>query len=138
MSSETTDSTRDSDQNQSNETDTAVPEETSSQPLTITLPEGSQSVSDAILAHREMLRTPDEHGLATAQEITHLSEAIEGLSEDVTEVGQEYDGTQAEVAELREVVEQQRQQIEELRSAVTSLAEILGTETEWQAFDDKQ
>ncbi len=138
MSSDAADSTPDAEQNQSSDSDTAVLEDTSSQPLTITLPEGSQSVSDAILAHREMLRTPEEHGLATAQEITHLSEAIEGLSEDVTEVSQEYDGTEAEVAELQDVVKQQQQQIEELRSAVTSLAEILGTETEWQAFDNEQ
>lgn len=136
MSSDAADSAPDAEQTQSSDSDTAVPEETSSQPLTITLPEGSQSVSDAILAHREMLRTPEEHGLATAQEITHLSEAIEGLSEDVTEVSQEYDGTQADVAELQEVVKQQQQQLDELRSAVTSLAEILGTETEWQAFDN--
>lgn len=136
MSSDATGSATDAEQTGSSDSETTVPDDTSSQPLTIALPEGSQSVSDAILAHREMLRTPEGHGLATGQEVTHLSEAIEGLSEDIREVGQEYDGTQAEVAELQDVVERQQQQIEELRSAVASLAEILGTGTEWQAFDD--
>ncbi len=138
MSSETADSNTDAEERGSRDDNAAVPERSSSQPLTIALPEGSQSVSDAILAHREMLRTPEEHGLATDQEITHLSEAIEGLSEDLTEANQQYDGVQSDVAELQDVVEQQQEQIDELRSAVTSLAEILGTGAEWEAFDTDQ
>lgn len=138
MSSDAAESSTDAEQSGSQDSETVVPESASSQPLTIALPEGSQSVSDAILAHREMLRTPEEHGLATDQEITHLSEAIEGLSEDLTEVNQQYDGAQADVAELQEVIRQQQRQIDELRSTVTSLAEILGTGAEWEAFDTDQ
>jgi len=138
MSSDAAESSTDAEQGGSQDSETVVPESASSQPLTIALPEGSQSVSDAILAHREMLRTPEEHGLATDQEITHLSEAIEGLSEDLTEVNQQYAGAQADVAGLQEVIRQQQRQIDELRSTVTSLAEILGTGAEWEAFDTDQ
>ena len=105
-------------------------------PLQITLPDGSASVSDAIVTHREMLREPQEHGLATEQEITHLSEAMESLSADITETSREHDESRSEIEELREVVATQREQIDELQSMVTSLAEILGTDTEWQTFDD--
>jgi len=106
------------------------------QPLTIKLPDGSESVSDAILAHREMLHAPEEHGLATSEDITHLSEGMETLSTELSETGQAHEETQAEVEQLRATVERQREQIDELQSAVTSLAEILGTTTEWETFDD--
>jgi peptidoglycan hydrolase CwlO-like protein len=138
MSSETTEPGTDAEQNQPVDADsnTPVKETSASQPLTITLPDGSESVSDAILSHREMLRAPQEHGLATDQEITHLSEAVEALSADVEETSEQSDESQAELAELRSLVEQQRRQIDELQAAVTSLAGILGTDTEWETFDD--
>ena len=140
MSSETTEATPEVEQEQPVDSDSSTPiEDTSaSQPLTITLPDGSESVSDAILSHREMLRAPEEHGLATDQEITHLSEAFEALSADVEENSQQCDESQAELTELRTLVEQQRRQIDELQAAVTSLAGILGTDTEWETFDGDQ
>ena len=82
-----------------------------------------------------MLREPQDHGLATEQEITHLSEAMESLSADITETSREHDESREEIEELREVVAQQREQIDELQSMVASLAGILGTETEWETFD---
>ena len=46
------------------------PEETVDSPaLTIALPDGCESVSDAIVTNREMLREPQEHGLATDEDI---------------------------------------------------------------------
>lgn len=106
--------------------------------LTIALPEGCTSVSDAIVTNREMLREPQDHGLATEEDITHLSEAIEGLSGDVQAVSGQCEEANSTVADLQTVVEQQRRQIEELQSMVTSLADILGTEAEWQTFDDTE
>jgi peptidoglycan hydrolase CwlO-like protein len=132
MSSEPTESSTETEPEQHTESgaDTASQPQSGSQPLTITLPDGSESVSDAILSHREMLRAPDDHGLATTQEITHLSEAMEALSADV-EAATDEEQHQADVTELQTAIEQQQQQIAELRSAVTSLAEILGAEVEW-------
>lgn len=132
MSSEPTESSTETEPEQHTESgaDTASQPQPGSQPLTITLPDGSESVSDAILSHREMLRAPDDHGLATTQEITHLSEAMEALSADV-EAATDEERHQADVTELQTAIEQQQQQIAELRSAVTSLAEILGAEVEW-------
>lgn len=120
-----------------NEDEPSAEGTTASHALTITLPEGSENVSDAIVTNREMLREPQDHGLATEQDITHLSEAIEGLSGKVEGVSNEYDETQDTVAELQSVVERQQRQIEELQSMVTSLTDILGTEAEWQTFDDE-
>ncbi|PSP52129.1 hypothetical protein BRC60_00910, partial [Halobacteriales archaeon QH_1_68_42] len=76
-----------------------------------------------------------EHGLATGEDITHLSEAMDTLSTEIEETGQESEETREEVAELRETVERQRRQIVELQATVDSLAEILGTSTEWETFD---
>jgi len=118
------------------DSDPATGEATDAPALTIALPDGSESVSDAIVANREMLREPQEHGLATDQDITHLSKAMEGLSSSVEEVTHKHDENESEVAELRETVEQQRRQIDELQSMVTSLADILGTEAEWNTFED--
>jgi len=105
-------------------------------PLTIELPDGSSSVSEAILAHREMLRAPGEHGLATDEDVTHLSEAAETLSTKIQEADRRGEETRSEVETLRETVARQRKQIEELRATVDSLAEILGTATEWEEFGD--
>jgi chromosome segregation ATPase len=109
---------------------------TDASPLTIELPDGSSSVSEAILAHREMLRAPSEHGLATDEDVTHLSEAAETLSTKIQEADRRGEETKSEVETLQETVERQRKQIEELRATVDSLAEILGTATEWQEFGD--
>ena len=106
-------------------------------PLTIELPDGSSSVSEAILAHREMLRAPSEHGLATDEDVTHLSEAAETLSTKIQEADRRGEETQSEVETLRETVTRQHRQIEELRATVDSLAEILGTATEWEEFDEE-
>ncbi|SDY02620.1 hypothetical protein [Halobellus clavatus] len=138
MSEETSDADTGTDQQPSSDSDSAAPDtETSDEsPLTIALPDGSESVSDAIIAHREMLSEPRDHGLATEQDITHLSEAVEGLSTDIEGLSQQYEEDRPAITELQNVVEQQQRQIRELQSMVTSLAEILGTETEWQTFDD--
>jgi chromosome segregation ATPase len=104
--------------------------------LTIALPDGCESVSDAIVTNREMLREPQDHGLATDEDIVHLSEAIEGLSGTVEEVSQQYEESQETVSELRDTVERQQEQIDELQSMVSSLADILGTEAEWDTFED--
>lgn len=133
MSSKTPDSSSDTDQDSSADT---VADTSEASPLQIALPDGSESVSDAIVTHREMLREPQDNGLATAQDITHLSEALESLSGDIQETGQQHDESQSRIAELEDLVETQQQQIDELQSMVTSLAGILGTDTEWQTFDD--
>lgn len=139
MSSEPRESSTGPEQDGAVESDADAPsgDATDSHALTIALPEGCENVSDAIVTNREMLREPQEHGLATEQDITHLSEAIEGLSGKVEGVSNEYDETQDTVAELQSVVERQQRQIEELQSMVTSLTDILGTEAEWQTFDDE-
>ena len=145
MSSKTPDSSSDTDQDSSADTDTdqdssadtdPVADTSEASPLQIALPDGSESVSDAIVTHREMLREPQDNGLATAQDITHLSEALESLSGDIQETSQQHDQSQSRIAELEDLVETQQRQIDELQSMVTSLAEILGTDTEWQTFDD--
>lgn len=137
MSSKPTNSSHGTEQERAAKTDDDSPSEdaAASNGLKIALPEGSESVSDAIVTHREMLREPDQHGLATAEDITHLSEAMETYSETVDEIRAQYDETDADIEELQEVIERQQAQIDELRSMVTSLAEILGTETEWRSFD---
>ena len=139
MSSEPTESPPETEpeQHTESETDTTSQPQSGSQPLTITLPDGSESVSDAILSHREMLHAPDDHGLATTQEITHLSEAMEALSADVETATDQHEQHQADVAELQTAIEQQQQQIVELRSAVTSLAEILGADVEWDEAEQQ-
>ena len=139
MSSKTPESSSDTDQNSSADTDqdsSADTDTSGASPLQIALPDGSESVSDAIVTHREMLREPQDNGLATAQDITHLSEALESLSGDIQETNQQHDESQSRIAELEDLVETQQRQIDELQSMVTSLAEILGTDTEWQTFDD--
>ena len=137
MSSKPPDSSPDAEQDPTADADDAQPaaDTPDANPLQITLPDGSASVSDAIVTHREMLREPQDHGLATAQDITHLSEAMESLSADITETSREHDESRSEIEELREVVATQREQIDELQSMVASLAGILGTETEWETFD---
>lgn len=139
MSSHTADSDADADEDRTTESDDAQPtdEAPDANPLQIALPDGSASVSDAIVTHREMLRDPQEHGLATDQDVTHLSEAIESLSANISETTQQHDESRSQIEELQDLVEQQRRQIDELQSMVASLAGILGTETEWQTFEEE-
>ena len=139
MSSKTPDSNSDAEQDQSAdaEQDQSADETPEANPLQIALPDGSASVSDAIVTHREMLRDPEEHGLATEQDVTHLSEAIESLSANISETNQKHDESRSQIDDLQSVVEQQRGQIDELQSMVTSLAGILGTETEWDTFEEE-
>ena len=179
MSSKTPDSNPDAEQDQSADAAQPADETTEANPLQIALPDGSASVSDAIVTHREMLRDPEEHGLATEQDVTHLSEAIESLSANISETNQKHDESRSQIDDLQDVVEQQRGQIDdlqdvaeqqrgqivdlqdvaeqqreqiddlqsvveqqrgqidELQSMVTSLAGILGTETEWDTFEEE-
>jgi chromosome segregation ATPase len=167
MSSKTPESNPDTEQDQPTDSDGPQPTEEApdANPLQIALPDGSASVSDAIVTHREMLRDPQEHGLATEQDVTHLSEAIESLSANITETSQQHDESRSQIEELQDVVKQQRQQldefqdvveqqrdqieelqdtaerqrgqIDELQSMVASLAGILGTETEWETFEEE-
>lgn len=138
MSSKPTDAgpSGDHDRPAESDDDSSATDAGESSVLTLNLPEGSASVSEAIITHREMLNHPQDHGLATDEDITHLSEAMETLSADVDEVDTQYDENQSDIEDIKEVVERQHRQIEELQSMVTSLAEILGTETEWQSFDE--
>jgi len=139
MSGQTADSDADTDDDRTTESDDAQPTDGApdANPLQIALPDGSASVSDAIVTHREMLRDPQEHGLATEQDVTHLSEAIESLSANISETNQQHDQSRSQIEELQDLVEQQRRQIDELQSMVASLAGILGTETEWQTFEEE-
>lgn len=148
MSSKPADSSPEVDQDGSDSDPAADTPDAS--PLQITLPDGSESVSDAIVTHREMLREPQDHGLATEQDITHLSEAMESLSMNIQEASRQHGESRSRIEDLEELVETQRQQIEgfeavvetqrrqidELQSMVTSLAGILGTDMEWQTFDE--
>ncbi|GAB3042033.1 hypothetical protein [Natronobiforma cellulositropha] len=138
MSSDSKESAGGDKQNQSPETDgTASATDTPrTQPLSITLPDGSENVADAIVTHREMLTDPHEHGLATAEDISHLSEAMETFTGRLEKTTQQYDESQSQIDDLQHVVEQQQQQINELQSVIISLADILGTEVEWTTFND--
>jgi uncharacterized coiled-coil protein SlyX len=109
------------------------------EPLTIGLPDGSESVSEAILSHRRMLTNPSEHGLVAASEAEEVQETVADLSERVPEE------LEAELAELETSVEglaerldRQDRQIEELRATVASLADILGASVEFRTFDEDE
>jgi hypothetical protein len=110
----------------------AEPDETGTGgPLTITLPDGSESVSEAILSNRQMLTNPSENGLASAEETTEAREAIETLSEEIPE------DLQGEVETLRGSIEgmtarldRHERRIDELQETVQSLGEILGASVE--------
>ncbi|AXG07986.1 hypothetical protein DU500_16975 [Haloplanus rubicundus] len=107
------------------------------EPLTIGLPDGSESVSEAILSHRRMLTNPSEHGLVAASEAEEVQETVADLSERVPE---ELEGELAEletsVEGLADRLDRQDRQIEELRATVTSLADILGASVEFRTFDE--
>jgi len=113
-------------------------EDTEASPgLTIELPDGSTSVADAIITNREMLSNPQEYEIATEEDITHLSEAMESLSAKIEKTDRQYEESQSRVTELEDLVERQQRQINELQSMITSLTEILGTEVEWTTFGEE-
>ncbi|MFC7069112.1 hypothetical protein [Halobaculum lipolyticum] len=138
MSSEPGDANPDATQDESEHSGPAADaaDETGSPGMTIPLPEGSTSVSDAIVTNREMLRDPERHGLATEGDIENLSGAMESLSTKVEQVNHRQDDGAARLADLEELVEKQQRQIDELQSMVSSLVDVLGTEAEWTTFDD--
>jgi chromosome segregation ATPase len=98
--------------------------------LTIALPEGCENVSDAIVTNREMLREPGEHGLATDEEITHLSEAIESVSGNVEAVSARCEDQGSEIEEIQATVEQQGQRIEDRDSEIDELRTIVEQQRE--------
>ena len=119
------------------ESEASAVESTPAEPLTIALPDGSESVSEAILSHRQMLTNPDDHGLVSASETKAVREAVDQLAEDVPdELAGELDELGASVETLTDRVDQQQRQIRELRATVTSLAEILGASVEFEAGDE--
>ncbi len=106
------------------------------EPLTITLPDGSESVSEAILSHRRMLTNPSEHGLVSAEEADEVLDTIEALSEDVPEdLEGELAALETSVEGMAERLDRQERQIAELQETVESLAEILGASVEFQHRD---
>lgn len=138
MSSEPRDSSVDVEQDGSEESDTTPHTEDAkaSPELTITLPDGSTSVADAIVTNREMLCNPDAYDIATEEDITYLSKAMESLSTKVEKTDRQYEQGRSRLTELEDLVEQQHRQINELQSMVTSIAKILGTEAEWESFEE--
>jgi hypothetical protein len=107
------------------------------EPLTIGLPDGSESVSEAILSHRRMLTNPSEHGLVSADDAAEVQESVAELAEEVPEDLQgDMETLEASVEELATGVGRQEQQIRELRDTVASLAEILGASVEFRTFDE--
>jgi methyl-accepting chemotaxis protein len=105
--------------------------------LTIELPDGTESVSEAILSNRQMLLDPDESAMASETEVVELTDWVEELAGKIADVEQHQTETiEADVTDLETVVEEQRRQIEELRGAVESLADILGTTADWETFDE--
>ena len=120
--------------------DTATPDSDdviSPDPLTIELPDGTESVSEAILSNRQMLLDPDESAMASETEVVELTDWVEELAGKIADVEQHQTETiEADVTDLETVVEEQRRQIEELRGAVESLADILGTTADWETFDE--
>ncbi|WP_338737697.1 hypothetical protein [Haloplanus salilacus] len=103
------------------------------EPLTITLPDGSESVSEAILSNRRMLTNPDEHDLVSAGELEEVRDAVDTLSTEVSDdLRDEVATLETSLEEVEKHIDRQGRQIEELRDTVTSLAEILGASVEFQ------
>ncbi|WP_251328182.1 autophagy-related protein 17 [Haloplanus pelagicus] len=106
------------------------------EPLTITLPDGSESVSEAILSHRRMLTNPADHGLVSADEADEVLDTIEELAEEVPEdLRDDLADLEASVEGLTERLDRQDRQIGELQETVESLADILGASVEFQHRD---
>jgi hypothetical protein len=109
------------------------------EPLTITLPDGSESVSEAILSHRRMLTNPSDHGLVSADDAAAVQETVSELSEAVPdELHEDIEAIESSVADLAAGLDRQERQLRELRETVTSLAEILGASVEFRTFDGNE
>jgi hypothetical protein len=109
------------------------------EPLTIGLPDGSESVSEAILSHRRMLTNPSEHGLVSADDAEDVVETLEELAAEVPDDLQEdLEALETSVEELAAGLDRQGRQIRELRETVASLAEILGTSVDFEDADGEQ
>ena len=125
------------DESDESEPESAVSGEV--EPLTIGLPDGSESVSEAILSHRQMLTNPSEHGLVSASEAEDVRETVADLSERVPEELQdELAELETSVDDLVGRLDRQERQIGELRATVASLADILGASVEFQTFDEDE
>ncbi len=102
------------------------------EPLTISLPDGSESVAAAIRSNREMLAAPAENGLAPAEAVTELRETVDRLAEDrPDDLTSELAGLETATERLADRVARQDREIRELREVVRSLAEILGASIEF-------
>ena len=113
--------------------DEAADDTADAEPLTITLPDGSESVSEAILSHRRMLTNPSEHGLVAAAEGEEILDAVEALSSDVPEdLDEELTTLERSVEGMVDRMDRQERRIEELQDTVESLAEILGASVEFE------
>jgi|JXWS01.1.fsa_nt_gb hypothetical protein len=110
------------------DTNTDPSEQSSVSPLSLDLPEGSESVSEAIFSHRKMLTNPADHGLAVADEVVTLEARLEEMADVVEERTARHDT-------LESSLKSQERQITELKQAIDSLAEVLGTSVEWQALE---
>lgn len=111
---------------------------TSAEPLTIALPDGSESVSEAILSHRQMLTNPSDHGLVSVEEVNEVRETVDRLAEEVPEeLRDEMADLETSVDELADGLDRQQRQIQELRDTVASLAEILGASVDFRTGDDE-
>jgi hypothetical protein len=107
------------------------------EPLTISLPDGSESVAAAIRSNREMLAAPAENGLAPAEAVTELRETVDRLAEDrPDDLTNELAGLETATERLADRVARQDREIRELREVVRSLAEILGASVEFQESAD--
>lgn len=114
----------------------AIEERSGEGALTITLPDGSESVSEAMLTHRRMLTNPADNGLAAAGDLEGLREAVEALSAAVPEdLDEEMAALEASVDEVADGLDRQQRQIQELGETVARLAEILGTSVEFRSID---
>jgi len=106
------------------------------EPLTITLPDGSESVSEAILSNRRMLTNPGEHGLVSASELEEVRDALDTLSTEVSDdLREEVSTLETSLDGVEERLDRQDRRIEELRDTVASLAEILGASVEFQGTE---
>ena len=111
--------------------------DSTAEPLSIRLPDGSESVSEAIISHRQMLTNPGEYDLASADTVADMRETIARLTEDVPPgLRSDLKTLESSVENVISQLEQQQQQIEELRQATTSLAEILGASVEFSTDID--
>jgi len=107
------------------------------EPLTIGLPDGTESVSEAILSHRRMLTNPSDHGLVSADDAEQVIETLEELANDVPDdLRGDLEGIEASVDDMAARLDRQERQIRELRDTVASLADILGASVDFEDGDE--